>query len=779
MNEAELQSRIAEFTKKFLPTFAEATITQQHSFSLKLGHHNIIVDGAEPGKYAKRAIYDILIEVNGKPLILLELKRLGLPITTEDRKQGLSYARLTHEITPITVLTNGNETIVLNTFTNEEITGSAITEDIVQNVLSKGINLAANDYKNAIELLFEKDRNIVFSVINNITAQTFGRMTGELNEYNKPICRDFIVKRDVHDKFIEELDTSKFCSLVGDPLAGKTNFLFQLFEDMRVQHHGVLYIDCQDTQYSIFQMIANSLTRELRYLVTPDKVREWLLLSFDDATDKKFIVICDHLRYNSNVKLFEEITELTHLLLNTNNCIVVSTDTANYALIAKNPDRHVETVIGKLFKKMVLKTFSIDEYKNAHQTLIEKFKILIVHGGQYAKEYRNPRIWRLLIEAYGDEEKEGALRAIDSVPSFDMLEVLAGSIQIHENVIADFKALAKAYIENIQSIRKKPELSLMSLNMAVVQEAYLKKYINTDAENRLLNSGFLERRVTEHYDIIYLPKLPEILSVFAIEYLKDKYAPLFASKFDITYHEFMQTCEYLPYGEIIAGIVILRLGKQPKIFSDIMNKLMQDKPVLEVSSGERLLQLYMPDYGNIRLKIKSDEESRFLGNSFPFLVLSHIVRERIGDDSENPDLIRFKIMVEIANTDFIMRRADEILMTEGLPQYDFEGVGSFTSSEVGIIEPIVQSLKYNMLTTPKYFGELFEFAKANKLYHLLHRLYLAGRGAAEIGNTETIQLADEAENAFTEMLPVMFATAMADDKNDIVAIEEIANGLRH
>ncbi|WP_333667553.1 type I restriction enzyme HsdR N-terminal domain-containing protein, partial [Flavobacterium sp.] len=67
---------------------------------------------------------DILCKRHSKNLFVIELKSDTVPITDDDRDQGISYARLLDYIAPFTIITNGLETKVYDTITKEHITGN-------------------------------------------------------------------------------------------------------------------------------------------------------------------------------------------------------------------------------------------------------------------------------------------------------------------------------------------------------------------------------------------------------------------------------------------------------------------------------------------------------------------------------------------------------------------------------------------------------------------------------------------------------------------------------
>jgi hypothetical protein len=62
---------------------------------------------------------DILAYAHGRPLAVFELKRAGLPLTSDDEAQGLSYAKVLTPPIQLVVVTNGNETRMLAAYSGE------------------------------------------------------------------------------------------------------------------------------------------------------------------------------------------------------------------------------------------------------------------------------------------------------------------------------------------------------------------------------------------------------------------------------------------------------------------------------------------------------------------------------------------------------------------------------------------------------------------------------------------------------------------------------------
>ncbi|HBR7615457.1 MULTISPECIES: type I restriction enzyme HsdR N-terminal domain-containing protein [Enterobacteriaceae] len=112
--EADLEARVRAAIKVAFPWLPDGAIKHQIKFSFKFGRQTLV---AENGKSRADARLDILLEKDGKPLAVMELKRPGIKLTADDGAQGLSYARLVQPPAPVVVVTNGTDVRILETST--------------------------------------------------------------------------------------------------------------------------------------------------------------------------------------------------------------------------------------------------------------------------------------------------------------------------------------------------------------------------------------------------------------------------------------------------------------------------------------------------------------------------------------------------------------------------------------------------------------------------------------------------------------------------------------
>lgn len=123
--EYDLETAISAAIEAAFPRLGAAGIKHQIEFSIRLGHATITAKGRE--SWIRRGRADILLTIDSKPLAILELKKRGVALTTDDGEQGISYARLLPIMAPFVVVTNGNETRIIETFSGQPYTGKRRT----------------------------------------------------------------------------------------------------------------------------------------------------------------------------------------------------------------------------------------------------------------------------------------------------------------------------------------------------------------------------------------------------------------------------------------------------------------------------------------------------------------------------------------------------------------------------------------------------------------------------------------------------------------------------
>ncbi|WP_199141793.1 type I restriction enzyme HsdR N-terminal domain-containing protein [Pedobacter sp. ASV12] len=781
MNEQEFQQQYSAIIRSILPTFQEHEVTSQRSFKIKFGHHNVFVDGKEPRERAKSGIYDLLLWIDNKPVIMLELKRPGLKLTDDDRDQGVSYARLTDPITPVTVISNGSAFRIYDTFSKEPIEQQTLEKDFLLNRVDQAAKLARNDYKNSILTLIENDQRVLYDLLNTISEQTFNELTGVSTDVSKPIIENFCVPREALGSLHQAVVDNQFVVLTGDAYSGKTNFLYQYYQNQSAAKEAVLYINCIDFHYSIFRKLANHIHKLLRFPVDELKLKEWLLLHFNEETEKKLTIIFDHVRNDIDPVMMADISELLDLFRMDGNRIIISTDQSNYRLLKRNSDRVLNTIIGNNFFEVELDKFSTKEFFDANEILADKYNLSFAWGAVYSDVYRLPRIWRLLVNNAMKDWKEGHYGLIKSVPGVEFLSIFRSTFQLDYESVGNFIKLIDAFIEGIDQV-KGSRLKLMACNLGIIPEPVALQHLDRKQITRLIGAGYLERRSIPGFQWVLVTKLPELLAGYAVSSLKNKYQNWLKEDFDVAYESFISFCEFLPYGELVACRFILDLGNEGELdlFSDLANRLFNDKPTLKISTSEMDFEIYVQKVGNVRVKLEEGGESKFMGNGFPYLVLSQLLCTGIVGEGDDPHSLRLELIEKLAEEAFIIRKADRTFFHEGLETMELGRVGEVVKTNIGIVEPITQALLVNMLELPGLFESFYEYAVMEKKYRLLHRMYIAAKNAKAMNMADAVSepVCERIISEYEERTPEVMAFALRSDQDSEEELKHIEDRIR-
>ncbi len=196
--------------------FNETNLSYEDNFTIKLGKNTVKKKDYISGRL------DILVKLDNTPFLLWEVKKENLVITKEEINQAISYARLTDPITPYTIVSNGIDTRIYNTFNKQLIK----QEDINQNQNTPSLNDAIKFRMEALldVICYSKDNLIKF--LNSINNRELERLTD--NKYIKEL---YVSRENVHKDFNDFLkNDNKLFFITGESGIGKTNIMCSLLE---------------------------------------------------------------------------------------------------------------------------------------------------------------------------------------------------------------------------------------------------------------------------------------------------------------------------------------------------------------------------------------------------------------------------------------------------------------------------------------------------------------------------------------------------------------------
>lgn len=786
-NEATLEARLDGVLSTVFPTFREVNVEHQKSFSIKFGHHDVEVDQKEPSTYPSRAILDILLTIGGKNIILLELKKEGLLLTDDDVSQGISYARLVHPMPPLTLISNGSDNQFYYTYTKEKVERTNVDLDFIQKLTDNSFHLATKDFKEAVNLLLNREPELFSKIINQITDTKFQRLLGNIDDFKKPICLDFIIERQNIGNVISLFSKgSALVGIIGSAFSGKTNFLFQFFSKIKSEKNFLLFIDCNDHNYSILQQLANHFTQNAKISITKDKIREWLINSLTDLAGGKFYLLLDNFNSDIPEAIKSEIIELIDIFKGVNQHTLYTLDEFNYRRVAYVENRQYKTIIGEQSRLIHLDELTDDEYHATNKFLFDKYRIVIENGGHYTPEYREPRILRHLVALFRGEIDEEKLIKIDAVPDLNLLNAISENRTYTTKIHNLYQKIVFCFFNEKELRTKDIELNIMASGSGAITTNTFKKFFPNDFET-LIKSSVVVLREIRNGMIIY-PKFQELIAKHSIPII---------SKLLIQENNkgksieelctlLIETVSPVPYCDITATGVLMEIAEKKEIdlFSELVQELLKIPPRFEkVENGTKIL-MYSEGVGHIQINFEGDvEEGGFVADFLPYAILSQLAAYPLAlIDNEEYSLYAFhlSLMYQVGSSKEFLRRADARALQNMKPlkSFEWDGVGFLISGKEGIIEPIVQSIQSCFLSIPGEIKNLYERGFEENNINLLYRIYLALRTMTSYTDSELASMAGEYVEKFNKYFNEFMAEFLSKDIEDPNKREAMREKLR-
>ena len=229
MNEESVKNNII-IPFLFSIGFGENNISYEDNFTIRLGKNVVSKKDYISGRL------DILVRLDNVPFMLWEMKKERLEITNEEINQAISYARLTEQITPYTIVCNGTETRIFNTFSKEEISKEIINGNINRIDLNETIKYRME----ALSEIICYSKNNLTNFLTKINDRELARLRN-----NKYIPEIYVQRQDVHNLFNDFLSNDKKVFLIiGESGVGKTNTMCNLAENNMVNSLVLFYNGC-------------------------------------------------------------------------------------------------------------------------------------------------------------------------------------------------------------------------------------------------------------------------------------------------------------------------------------------------------------------------------------------------------------------------------------------------------------------------------------------------------------------------------------------------------
>lgn len=344
MNEETLKNRIIVPFLVSIGYHAEQ-LSFEDNFTIKLGKNTIKKKDYISGRL------DILVLLDSEPFIIWELKREKHEITSEEINQAISYSRLTEQITPFTIVSNGDETHIYDTFTKRKIEKSELNLNLVNCSFNEAIKLKKEALTDII--CYSNDNLIKF--INKINNRELGRLKG--NKYIKEL---YVERKNIHDKFKEFLNNDKKIFFIkGNSGIGKTNIMCNLVESNMNDNTILFYNSC-----FMEKSILNSILEEFNFAFDEQLYYRQLFSKINLLSKKnnKYFIICidaiDELAIQNPVVSIDKFLDLVNEFSNIKVCLSCKESYINDYLEVNG----VSSVLKNVSKENIsIKDFSVEE----------------------------------------------------------------------------------------------------------------------------------------------------------------------------------------------------------------------------------------------------------------------------------------------------------------------------------------------------------------------------------------------------------------------------------
>lgn len=752
MTEGDLEARMHAVIEAAFPWLPANAISHQTHFSVKLGHTTVQLDGNRRGLLSGRS--DILVSAQGSPLVLLELKREGLPLTRDDVDQGLSYARLTTPITPLVIVSNGKDTSIYVTLSGDEWSPADRTEEALHRSLNIITKIAEADLRNAINTLMGTDQHRWVKALQSVSERLIAERTGNWADLAVPFVHDFLIPRGATAQIIEAI-RQETCAIVvfGPPLSGKSNVLRELCEKMNeTESDAILMMEPNET--GVFVAVSHILSNELGWKLSSDDAREWLR-NISNGGGSTLILALDDADPTS-APLRSDLNELVSTKYGPNLRLVVTVDeSALEALIKKNTGREA-TPFGRSAKVIPLHPLDDIEFKHA-QHVLRQHRIHLTHGGESVLSLREPWILRALVPAENllDLPVDSPHLVVHLPPLMDIeaLQQAANSIVINAETNVALRITASAILEQYLDVNN-PEVILQGLSTFAIDKRHLENALG-DSLQELRQRGFLKLGINLAEQPVWFVRVPTLIAKHIAIVLAEQIGKWGAM--DHTAQRLIVVASKMPLGDLIAAYALVLYIKQGRgnDFLGLVSALLQKSPeATSLSTGTKII---FSDESHIfrgtvleggKLAVSAgasvmvidlgvDALADAMIDLGGWLILSHLAAVPLGvciQGEADPARLDEPLLLNVGQAKLVLSRPDGSQDFKEVAVHDINGHGSIVCHLSGVVEPITWALVKYFIVRGLDATAWIEEAIATKSLPLMARMYIALHQVAKLSD---------------------------------------------
>lgn len=773
--EADLEAEIHAVIRKAFPWLPADAIRHQTKFSFTFGHATIEVDGVRDLQAEGRT--DILVRWNETPIAVLELKRKGLALTAADVEQGLSYASVIRPRFPLVIVSNGDETRILESYSGNPWQPTTRSEAEFQKLVSATAAAATGDVKNAVSTLMGSQPTVWVQAIRSASDASMEELSGRWDEPLQPFVRGFLFPRKASALVEMAISRGKrFLLIEGAPLVGKSSLIREMVRRTADSAEMVVLFVAADEGTGILQAIADILSTSLAWPVSADEARSWLA-RLSRGNGPALVLAVDGIGPEHD-RLRRELEDLSSASFGPQLRLLVTVDDAVTKKLTEHSRGRQASPIGRrIDARIELDVLDDDEFDLAVGALWDH-RMAVMHGGRSSSELRVPWILRALGGRYAPEPGEQPNRAA-VLPAQLSLGLIAHARErfTDDELRRQFREIAKGVLQDAEDKDRPIALMLESMATFVVRRQTLLQFLAHGEIESLLTRGYLKPSLHASGEAVLFVRLPELLASEASIVLASGLIERGRADAAETARSMASVTSRLPLGDIIAAHSFAdAMRGSAGVPLDVVSELVRMPPERTPITPGMKAAMHVPGIGMMEMTFQADGSfvgefegkrrtfasdpsegaGEMIGHSHAWLILSHLCGQRIGivrgSDMERIDLA---LLSEVGGCPHTLRRPDVGFEARGIFTHQIAGYGEVVCHRAGIVEPITFSLFRRVSEEGPELEEWIRTAVEGGSLALLARLDIALR--------ETAKLADDVRRPWAErVLSELVAPALND-----------------
>lgn len=763
-SEADIEARVHGALLDCFPHLASTDLEHQRSFSVRIGRSTIEIGrGAQA---TARGRLDILVNYRGKHLAILEIKAPQVALSDDDRDQVISYARLTHPMTPLAVVTNGTETQIFETYSSHKLSAEHIDAKQLSSLVNATALVAESDRDSAVATLLGVDPDMWRQIMEQHTDRAVADMTGNWDSFQAPFVTDFLVPRKAAERILARLSkNARLVVLTGPPMSGKSNVARDLVELARRREAGLclLYIDGASCQQGVIQTIANLLAGEMFLQPNPDAVRAWLLRLMRASIAPKLVILVDNVPPGHSAKFHEDLGALFDMMTGSSVAMVLATGEYSAERLCFVHGRRQKTKLGRAANVVRLNQLDDEEFAHALDLLRDQKKVRFWDGVEFNNELRWPRYLRTIAAMAASSDQYDIALGRDHglmLPSVTGPSIV---LQCREHwkhahgVRSSYQRIAKIMVQEARDGSDlgtaSPGLALRRLAIGAVSEGGLRREFGAHELDALQDAGHIKFVDGPDGSLLGVPGLPEMVTSEASYLIAQELNRSLAS---VPIAEaavgLARETSRLPMGDILGACVLYDMAHScGSVPVALVQELIAMPPELGECGDGLQMRMYDAGCGDISLSVgggaihvtteagsigeatmDSGDRPVVVRSLHPYLVLSQIAglpMALIGPSGSQGDqfALNFRILAAVGSCGVVLARpcVSSLGNMRGVLVHNLGERGEVICHHNGIIEPITAALIVIGMQCHEVLSELTQLSCIEDRLPLVSRLYAA------------------------------------------------------